>query len=277
MKSNNGKALGKKPARSHLKMLLLKDFIPKTPEPPPKTYNYWKTKTGFPARSYGNRDVGDCTLASQANLATRMERVETRRTSSIITDEEVLRVYYDMTQRLYGGGDTGAYEVDALNCWRRADQTFRDQKGNPLTIDAFTSINIRDLDEVRYAIWLSGAKGIKLCLNLPLAYSHIDPPAIWPACPDSAPTGDWEPGSWGGHSLMADGYSTRGIELVHSWYDGDVKTDYKQTLAWEAFTIYCDEAYLVVDSIDGWRKKKTSLEVDKLESAVNDISSVKIK
>lgn len=73
---------------------------------------------------------------------------------------------------------------------------------------------------------------------------------------------------------MADGYSVVGPELVHSWWDGDTKVKYKQTITWEAFTIYCDEAYLVVDSMDEWRKK---LQVDKLVDAVNQVSSTKVK
>jgi hypothetical protein len=270
------KPLGKLPARGHPKMLQLKSFVPRAVEPPPKAFNFWSKRVPFPPRTYGNRQEGCCTRASQANLATRMERLEQRRTINI-WDEEIHRVYRDMTARLYGGGDTGAYEIDALNEWRRPDLTFRDESSRPLTIDAYTSINIRDFNEVKYAIWLAGAKGIKLCLNLPLAFSRIDPPDVWDFFDEGlleSLTGEWVPGSWGGHSLMADAYNEKGVRLVHTWYDRDDE----QILSWRAFAAYCDEAYLVVDSANKWRKKTAGrLNITELVDAVNQVSSHKIK
>jgi hypothetical protein len=48
----------------------------------------------------------------------RFERIERRRTINL-DDQEVIDKYLAMTSRLYGGGDTGAYEEDALSCSRQ--------------------------------------------------------------------------------------------------------------------------------------------------------------
>lgn len=279
------KALGKKPARGHPLQLLYADFATKAALTPPSTYDFWKGKAPLPARSFGNRTNGCCTRASQAVLSMRMERIEQRRTVAP-TDEEVLRVYYEMTARLYGGGDVGAYEIDALNAWRRSDQTFRDQRGRPYTIDAYVRVNHLNADEVRSAICASGAKGIKVCFALPLAWSRIDAASgqSWDAPHDPADprrilplTGDWEPGSWGGHSLTADAYTPAGVRLAHTWYDGSGKTTvYHQAVTWDAWSVYADECYIAVDSINAWKKARAPVDLTNLVAEVNRVSSVPI-
>src|SRR4051812_18033087 len=187
------KRLGKLPAKGDPRLLAFARFAQL--DKVPATYDPWKRRTPFPARSFGNRDVGDCTRASQAVMTTRLERVEAKRTPKI-ADDEVLRVYFEMTWRRYGGGgdgspmpadwappngpgDLGAYEADPLSDGRNPAPPSRDAAGHPLTIDAFTAVNHRDNEEVKAAIALSGKFGIKICLNLPLAWSRIDPPNDW--------------------------------------------------------------------------------------------------
>lgn len=271
----DNKKLGKLPSKSNLKMLRLNEFLATELPPLLKKVLFWKNRTKFPKRSYGNRRMGCCTRASQAHLATRMERLEQRRTISV-SDDEIKRVYFEMTNRLYGGGDTGAYESDALDEWRRPELTFRDQAGRPLTIDAYTRINLLDVNEVKRAILTAGVHGIKVCLNLPTAYANIDPPNDW-----DLPYGplilDWQPGSWGGHSMSADGYDEVGVWLIHTWYDEDSPVSDHQRITWAAFSAYADEAYMVVDSVNAWKKKKTSLQIDKLTDAVNQVSSHKLE
>src|SRR5688500_5959596 len=106
--------LGRLPLRSNRKALIFTDFLKAdTPEPPKKT-NFWPKRTPFQNRTFGNTSYGSCTRSKQAIAALRMERLEQRRTIEI-TDQEVIRVYTEMSDRLYGGGDNGAYEVDALD------------------------------------------------------------------------------------------------------------------------------------------------------------------
>lgn len=256
---------GKAPARGHEKMLNAVNYLNAAAEIPDE-FNPWAKRAKFPLRSFGNLKVGDCTRASQAILQMRLEREEQCRTITI-TDDEVLRVYYDMTQRLYGGGDTGGYELDALNEWRRPELTFKDKTGHPYTIDAFTKINQANRDEVKRALFTSQAHGIKFCMNLPLAFSNMQT-TRWDIPDGQSLTGNWTPGSWGGHSMTAIAYTKDGIIWPTTWDEPD------GLITWKAFAAYCDESYLVVDSIDAWRKVKAVDSLIDLTALKNDVNAV---
>jgi hypothetical protein len=262
--------LGKFPAKGSTKLLSLNNFVnPALADTVPKATNFWRRRSAFPLRTFGNDVYGDCTRASQALLMMRLERIETKSTPKI-TDEEVIRVYTDMSNRLYGGGDNGAFEIDALSEWRKPDLTFRDIKGRPLTIDAYTSIDFRDVNAVKSALWLSAAHGIKVCFNLPIAWQASND--VWDIPEGVQPIGNYLPGSWGGHSMTARDYDEKWVYLPSSWALPDGK------ISWRAFSIYCDEAYMVIDSLDTWRKKQGSLiDIPGLKDAVNSVSSMKIK
>ena len=110
-KEIEGRRLGKSPSKSDPRLLQASKY---TVGDAPAVYDFWSSRAPFPLRTFGNTQYGDCTKASQALLAMRMERIETRQTPSI-SDAEIIQNYFAMTTRLYGGGDTGAYEIDALN------------------------------------------------------------------------------------------------------------------------------------------------------------------
>lgn len=263
--------LGRLPAKSDPRALHFARFAV-APRVIPAATRFWTKRTKFPLRTFGNLEYGSCTRASQALLAMRMERLEVGRTPDV-RDEEVVRVYLDMTRRLYGGGDTGAYETDALSEWRKPELTFRDAKGRPLTIDAFTRVNHADQDELRLAIYLAAAKGIKVCLNLPRAWKTAKPPARWDLPAGQQPIGDYLPGSWGGHAMACRDFDEDGLWLVHSWAFED------QLVTWRAAAVYLDEAHVVIDSLNAWRKKphvRKMLDLDGIRRAVNAVSSRKI-
>jgi hypothetical protein len=71
------------------------------PKKLPRATNFWSRRSTFPIRTFGNTEHNDCTRAKQAIASMRMERIETTRTPRI-TDQEVIRVYQDMSERLYG-------------------------------------------------------------------------------------------------------------------------------------------------------------------------------
>jgi hypothetical protein len=266
--------LGRLPSKSSPRALHFADFA-SIPEALPERFNFWARRAPFPIRSFGNLNYGDCTRAKQAVAAIRMERIEQRRTTEI-SDDEVIRVYVEMSDRLYGGGDNGAYETDALDCWRRPEYTFRDYKGRALTIDAYTRLNPYNHHEMRGAIWTAGAKGIAICLNLPLAFQRVLPPADWDL-PEGQPlTGVYMPGGWGGHSMWSYAYDEIGFWLDHTW---DLPP---QRITYRAAAAYLDEAHLVIDSANAWRKalaqaKRTELlDVGGIVDAVNAISSHRV-
>ena len=261
---------GRLPAKSDTRALFLNRFAALEDKPPERT-NFWPRRAAFPVRTFGNLDWGDCTIAKQAQAALRMERFEQRRTVDL-TDEEIIRVYQDLSFRLYGGGDNGAYETDALDNWRRPDLTFKDTRGRPYTIDAYLRLNPFDHEELRRAMWLAKAKGLAVCLNLPWIYAAVEPPADWDFPPGQSPIGPWAPGSWGGHSMWARDYDEVGIWLVHTWGMPD------QRITWRAAAVYLDEAHLVVDSVNAWRARldRSEMNLPGLVEAVNRVSSQKI-
>lgn len=259
--------IGKAPSRSDMRSLMLSNYMKVTAAEPPKATNFWKGKTAIPLNPFGNMEYGDCTRASQANGALRMERIEQRKTI-VIPEEEVVRVYFEMTKKYYGGGDSGAYEIDALNEWRRPDTTFKDSKGRPLTIDAYVRINQANIKEVKNAMWTAKAHGIKVCMNLPLAFSEG---TTWDIPEGQKLTGKYAVGSWGGHSMFAEDYDQFGV-IIPTW-------DTKVKVSWKAFATYADEAYLVIDSINNWKKRLTSKELNlsAIKADVNSVSSQKVK
>lgn len=263
--------LGRLPSRSDPRALMFGRFA-REPRVLPERTNFWPRRSAFPLRTFGNDEWGDCTRASQANASMRMERLECRRTPSI-TDEEVVRVYREMSDRLYGGGDNGAYETDALSEWRKPDTTFRDTKGRPLTIDAFLRVNAADQTELRSALVTAGAHGIKVCLALPRAFQHILPPADWDIPAGQPLIGDWQAGSWGGHSVFLRDYDAVGLWIVHTWALPD------QRITWKAAAAYLDEAHVAIDSFDAWRTRKASakgIDFQAVRREVNRVSSRKI-
>lgn len=263
--------LGRLPATSSRKALQFSDFFRFLKLP--ATSNSWAKRQPIPIRSFGNDRYGDCTIAKQAVASTRFERLEQRKTITI-SDAEVIRVYLEMTSRLYGGGDTGAFETDALDNWRNPDLTFKDTDGHPYTIDAYLALNAKNQDEVKAAIALSAAKGIAVCFNLPSAIQGHD--ERWEAPPKGqSPIGPWLPGSWGGHSVNCYGYTADGLLLDMTW-------DIPPLIAtWDFAAIYMDEAHLIIDSVDSWRHMTGragigTLKLKQVVDAVNDVSSHKI-
>jgi hypothetical protein len=265
--------LGRLPSKGDTRALLFRNLGNVPAKLPAETISFWKRRATFPVRSFGNLDYGSCTRSKQAVAAMRMERLETRRTPTI-TDEEVIRVYTDMSARLYGGGDNGAYETDALSEWRKPEHTIRDTKGRALTIDAYVRINPYDHDEVRASLVAAGPHGIAVCLNLPWAFRSIRPPADWDIPDGQSLVGEWMPGSWGGHSMWSFGYDPAGAWLDHTWLLAP------QRITWRAMAAYMDEAHVVIDSLDYWRRKKPEarrlLDLAGIKAAVNKVSSHKL-
>jgi hypothetical protein len=268
-----GRRLGRLPRVSDRRALLLSQFL-KTTTPPPTRTNFWTRRAPFPMRDFGNDDHGCCTIAKQVAAAMRMERFEQRRTIEV-SKEDILRVYYAMTARLYGGGDTGAYEMDAMNNWRRPELTFKDVNQKPYTIDGYVGLNPANFDEIKRAIATSGARGIAICLNLPAAWINVTSGDL-----DTPPDGDpalggwrWTPGSWGGHSMWCRDYDEVGLWLPHTWTGMP-----DQRITWRAAARYMDEATLVIDSINVWTaQKRLSVKVlNEIREAINDVSSHKI-
>lgn len=268
-KKRLAKSLGRLPRRSDPRALLFSRFAGVAlDKPPPKRTNFWPHRAGFTHETWGNNEEGCCTIAKQANMFRRFERLEQKRTIAIATSE-VHRVYREMTGELYGGGDTGAYETDALDRSRRPEKSLRDTKGHPLLIDAYVRLHTADQDELRHAIHTAGGHGIAVCLNLPEGFSPINPPDDWDVPQGEPLVGQWMAGSWGGHSMWGIDYDEVGLWLEHTWGIPP------QRITWKAVAAFLDEAHLVIDSANSWKKrlKPKVLDVAGIVAAVNRVSS----
>ena len=204
----------------------------------------------------------------------RFERLEMKQTIKV-EESMVHKRYREMTDVLYGGGDTGAYETDALDRSRREETCLYSIHNRPLLIDAYIRVDPWDHRAVRHAMHMAAGKGIAICINLPAAFASIRPPKPWDVPADQPPVGVWAPGSWGGHSMWAFEYDERGIWLEHTW---DLPA---QLLTWRAAGFYMDEAHIVIDRVNEWRQRKevreSNFNMDDVVSAVNAVSSQKIK
>ncbi len=121
-------------------------------------------------------------------------------------------------------------------------------------------------------MFLGQAKGIKVCFNLPLAWSRI-PGERWDIPEGQAAIGEYLPGSFGGHSITSIGYNLTGVVLLNSWGFKD------HIITWKALATYCDESYLIVDSVNAWKKNREVnklIDLTNLKAAVNKVSSVQI-
>lgn len=268
--STANKCLGKLPAKAGVKALMYRAFARIT-APVPKATNFWVKRKPFPTESWGNNEEGCCTIAKQANMFRRFERLERRNTTITISPEEVHRVYRDLTERLYGGGDTGAYETDALDASRRETTCLRDSKGRPLLIDAYLRVDPKDIQAIKHALFTAGGHGLAVCVALPMAYAFLEPPEDWGTPDDGKFVQEWEPWSWGGHSMWAVDYDDKGLWLEHTWNLP------LQRITWPAVSAYVDEVHICIDSVNAWKKRAAqALDIGKVVEAVNDVSSQKI-
>src|SRR4051812_21240187 len=78
----SGPKLGRLPSKSDTQALMFHRFaVP--PRVLPKATNYWRKRSAFPLRSFGNTAYGSCTRSKQAVAHMRIERLETRQTPKI--------------------------------------------------------------------------------------------------------------------------------------------------------------------------------------------------
>lgn len=128
-----------------------------------------------------------------------------------------------------GANDDGAAITDVLSDWRKNGMAGH-------FLGAYAGVQFApnvglNVDHLRLGIAMFGA--VDLGVNLPTSAQSQD---VWDVPAGTALTGDWEPGSWGGHSIVAVAYDAAADTfVVVTW--GARKT---VTKAW--LLAYCDEA-----------------------------------
>lgn len=235
-------------------------------EPPPtimvpEVWDLDAHRAKLPLGMYGNDEWGDCVLAGRGNHLVRNERIESRRTVPL-TAQQVVARYKEMTGAQTPGdqNDTGLVVIDALKDWRSGwPLTFSKAKATTYKITAFGSLSPRDRAELRAAAYL--LNGIQLGLWLPNSAKYQwRNGQEW----DDIGTNDWQaqPGSWGGHLVYAKHFDQGGIYCI-TWGTEHYMTN-------RFIERYCDEAWAVVDALEG---KSKFLDVDKMLKHLQDVGA----
>jgi hypothetical protein len=250
--------LGKKEYKYDPRTVLMGRLLVPPPEKEaPSRYDHDKGKKVFPLDVWGNDEWGDCVFVSEANGLVRLERTESRRTISI-NEEVVVGKYKTMTgsQSPGDGKDQGYVILDALKDWRNNGWTVGKKT---YKIAAYGELDKNDGRELRQAIWLLG--GIYIGVGLPRYVSGLVRNGVktWDVVPTE--TQDTQPWSWGGHAMFAKRYDKDGIYVL-TW-----GTEVKLTNAFVAR--YCDEAWAVVDDLQG---RSTRIDVAALTHILRGIA-----
>ena len=217
------------PRTFRLKRLLLPRELPTIPQ----AFDLDKSiSTSIPLRMFLNDKLGCCVIAARAASTLRFEAVETGALVHI-SDYAVRKQYL-----LEGGpSDDGLVMLDSLNSWRKLGWRLGRHR---YRIEAYASIKPTDHDDLRAAIYLLG--GIYVGLALPSsAADQLQAGEPWSVVTGAIGTKN----SWGGHCVSIFSYSKDWVECI-TW-------GARQRMTWDFFDRYCDEAYVLVDSLDHWR------------------------
>ena len=185
---------------------------------------------------FANDQFGCCTCASNGHRIVAQEFASQQKELQV-NDADVLEVYSAVTGFRIGdpSTDNGAYMLDVANYMRRVGMG-RERDGTRHTIAAFVKVDHTDLDEVKAACNIFG--GVWVGVWLPLsAQSQTGEGRQWTA-PQGKPTGDWEPGSWGGHAIEVTAYNSR-VAMAYTWGE-------EQYMTWGFWKTYVDECYAMI-------------------------------
>lgn len=228
--------LGKLPKREDPRTLKMARYVkPVPPAPKPPASADWINK--IPSWDmYGNDSWGDCVIAAMAHIQNQAQFLTTGKFTDYTIDE-ILSMYsaiggYVRSDGPGGPSDQGCDLLTALKYWKTTGFL-----GNKIL--AYMEVDPQNAVQVEQAIAQFGS--LFIGVNLPAAVQQL---SSWPAPPTLAQnsTGDWTPGSWGGHCVPLMDY-TPGIQICVSWGG-------KLSEADPFFTTYCDEAWVVL--FPGW-------------------------
>ena len=215
--------LGKKPVKLDPRTLQFAKYRTALPLTPPSLG--WSSKMN-PLSVMLNDTLGDCVIAGYGHAV--QEWTTYAGTPFIPTDQQVLKAYEDVGGYVPGdpSTDQGCYMLDALKYWRH--QGLAGYK-----IHAFVSVNPKDQQEVREAVYLFG----NLYIGLALPVSAQAQPYTWHV-PAYGPIGDGQPGTWGGHAVPIVGFSPQTLNCI-TW-------GYRHEMTWDFLQTYCEEAYVML-------------------------------
>jgi hypothetical protein len=196
--------LGKLPKRHDKRTLQLASYLPAKLPPRPFQKNWLMGLPSIPM--YCNDSLGCCVISRMAHQLDLWSYLTTGKIIGF-SDADIIGMYSAIGGYVPGdpSTDNGCVILDALNYWRQNGFAGRKE----LAIEAFVSVDPSSQTEFMDAIWLFGSA--VLGIQLPLAVQSL---GDWPAPPNL--TGNWAPGSWGGHDVPTADYFS-GNQVVETW------------------------------------------------------------
>ena len=189
----------------------------------------WSQKDGenIAYQMFGNNIYGDCVIASL--LDEFLTWAGQTGASFSPAEQDALDGY----QRLGGWDPNNSAATD--NGCVMLDVVTRIQKEQLAgqTIRAFVHVNPKNLELMAAALEFFG--GLWMGWDLPLAWQQAD---VWDVSPTGSKSGDWTPGSWGGHATHAPLWSP-GMAGLITWNE-------HRPFTLQAAPVYCSEAYALV-------------------------------
>ena len=217
----SGKLLGKAPVKHDARIPMLMSLPEASNLPPaPPEQNWYSAVAEWPMDD--NDTQPDCTSAAVAH-AIQQWTIYAQNMSVVMGTDAVLALY---GQTKAPDGD-GAYLSDVLTYWLNNGVETGYGKHN---ITAFARVAPGDIEHSKCGIAWFG--NLVLGVALPLTAQNQE---TWTVVPGTAASGV---GSWGGHAILAVGYTAAGVYFV-SW--GRL-----MLMTWDFYQTYCDEAYVVL-------------------------------
>jgi len=217
--------LGKQPVRHDPRTFEIVKYLGTSIPTPPKCENWMAKISSWPMM--GNDTVGDCTCAA-AGHDEQLWTTYTQVAPFIPTTAQVLAMYTGVTgyNPADPSTDNGAVLLDVLNYWRNTGLAGH-------KIQAYAKLQLKNQKQLQDSIYLFGTAYIGLLL--PIAVQEA---SSWELPKGQKLTGNWEPGSWGGHCVPIVEYDATGVTVI-TW-GAPLKMSY------DFYNAYCDEAYAVL-------------------------------
>ena len=232
--------LGKKPARYDSRTLHMAKYLTKAALPATPVEVAWVSKVkSWPM--YLNDVLGDCVPAAAGHMIEQWEIYSASGrprplNSQILQAYEAIGGYIPSAPAT----DNGCDMLTALKYWKNTGIAGH-------KIEAFVSINIRNFNDVRTAIWLFG--NVYLGVQLPIA---VQGAKSWLVPNGGVNTAQGAPGSWGGHCVPIMAASPSNLTCV-TW-------GRTLNMSHEFLLNYADEAYAVLSA--DWINQKGLAPVD---------------
>lgn len=222
--------LGRTPSRPDRRTLRLSDYLPLGKLPPLYRKQDYLVKVPDPCGAMLNDQLGDCVIAGYGHAIQGW--TGSAASEQTIPDSSILAGYEAVGGYVPGepNTDQGCDMLSAAKYWRSTGLV--DCEGKAHKIDAFASVDIGNLWEIRYAIQLFG--GFYAGWGLPNTAQNQ---TTWWVVQKG---GSGAPYSWGGHCTWVGGFNVeRNVFILKSWGD-----TYYATL--EFMLTYMDEGYALI-------------------------------